>query len=602
MSLKYRAEIDGLRAVAVVSVILFHAGFERFSGGYLGVDIFFVISGYLISSIIFTEMDSNTFSLFRFYVRRIKRIVPLVLFVMLVFFVVFWKVMLPWDFENYGAEVVATTGFSNNIFHFVTSGNYWGTESEFKALLHTWSLGVEEQFYIVFPLIILGISRLRNHQQFVVLAFLFFVSSCLFVMFARKSEMLVFFISPFRAWELLAGVLLAKLPFRNIDGGICLQMISLLGIAIIAITILAADGGNAVATVHNFCVVLGAMMVIVTSARDTIVGQVLSCRPLVWIGLISFSLYLWHQPIFVAFRLLSITEPSPIEYMPCILLCCVLSFMSWHFVEKFFRFRWEVSEKVFLISVASCATALMMFGFYVYNSAGVSTRWTDYDLGHNASSRNANVVFNNSVAEKFSVEIFPENGLENVLVIGNSFARDFLNAADINGFFGKQNLAYSDEVIQQCLDSGDLFGVSRRLSRLLHSANFIIFPSGDFDAECAQHDIEILERPNNASVIIVGTKNFGWSTSANMILAEREGFDVRVPVISRELAASARQEYLLNERYVNTMSLLLDEDKTVPIFDASGNLLSFDTRHLTPAGARFLGQLWFQHPLLNRFR
>tara|TARA_B100000989_G_C19514782_1_gene461039 strand:- start:391 stop:2193 length:1803 start_codon:yes stop_codon:yes gene_type:complete len=599
---KYRAEIDGLRALAVVPVILFHAGFELFSGGYLGVDIFFVISGYLISSIIFSEVENNNFSIIEFYVRRTKRIVPLLLFVIFVFFFVFWGIMLPWDFENYGAEAFATIFFSNNFFHFLTSGNYWGTESEFKALIHTWSLGIEEQFYIIFPLFALAMSKIKINYQLIGYFCLFFASLYAFFALAQKSDMLVYFMSPFRAWELLAGILLARFTVSSVDRTAWSELVSLAGIGLVAASILLADSSSNVVGIYNFYAVVGTVMIIAMGSHKTFVGKILSSKPFVGVGLISFSLYVWHQPIFVAYRLTSLTEPKPIDYLPYIILCVALSLASWHFIENFFRRRLKVSNKRFITSTIVLACSLSVFSLNVFNSGGISSRWDNYNLGHSASSRNANVLYIQTVAKEFYKTEFPSNGMENVLVIGNSFAREFINAATTHGYFRNHNVVYNNAFIPNCMEIESLSEIPNRTLELLQTANHIIFPSGDFSAECAQQDMEFLVNLNDANVVIVGTKNFGWSTTANIFLAQREGANARVPAIDRELNESNLYESYFGEKYVNTMSMLIDAQNTVPILDTSGNLLSFDTRHLTPAGASFLGQLWFEHPLLKHFK
>lgn len=261
-----------------------------------------------------------------------------------------------------------------------------------------------------------------------------------------------------------------------------------------------------------------------------------------------------------------------------------------------------MSNKRFMAYTVTVALLLSVFSLYVYTSGGVPFRWGDCNLQNDVSSRNANVLYNNSVSVEFRKEDFPSNGKENILVVGNSFARDFINAALANDFFRNVNLVYTDESLPNCLGNENLSEVSLRALELLRTANHIIFPSGGFAAQCAESGIRFLEGFNGARVIVVGTKNFGWSTTANIFLAQNEGIETRVPVTTRELNVSNLYASHFPERFVNTMSMITDADDTVRIFDDSGNLLSFDTKHLTPAGARVLGELWFEHPLLRRFR
>lgn len=599
--MQYRAEIDGLRALAVIPVIFFHAGFEHFRGGFLGVDIFFVISGYLISGIIFNELSNKKFSLYKFYIRRAKRILPALFFILIIFFIIFWQIMLPWDYENYGAEAVASILFSNNIFHYLTSGNYWGTESEFKALLHTWSLGVEEQFYIIFPLLALLLSKFKSVPKIFVIGFLFLVSLFFYAYFI-EDEMLVFFLSPFRAWELLAGTLISIYTLPKINNEFLKQTIPIMGLILIFFAFNFASK-NSLNGINNYLVIIGTMIIIMFASNDTFVGRILSLKPIVGIGLISFSLYLWHQPIFVSFRILSLSEPEPFQYLPYILLSIILSIFSWHYIENFFRYRWKVSNKIYLTSVSASACIMLIFGLYIYNQAGISHRWEEYSISHNKETRNANVQFNNSIYRNYVRDKFPDNDFENVLILGNSFARDFVNAAIENDYFNKHNIAYENVNLFGCLNSRNVDNISPKILSLIKSADHLILPSAEkFKSPCAKKDILFLSKTYNVNTIVVGTKNFGWSTAANLFEARKKGLNTRVPVIKKEENESYHQAMVFGDKYVNTLSLISDENGNVPIFDQNGNLLSFDTRHLTPAGARFLGKLWFDHPLLEKFK
>ncbi len=206
--MKYRAEIDGLRGLAVVPVILFHAGIEMFSGGFVGVDVFFVISGYLITTILIEDIENKRFSIVDFYERRARRILPALFFVMLCCIPFAWMWMLPDPLENFGQSIVATTLFSNNILLFVTSG-YWDLASEVKPLLHTWSLAVEEQFYVLFPIFLLLTWRFGKKRLFWIIVVLASISLALSEWGWRNLATANFYLGPTRAWELFAGSLTA---------------------------------------------------------------------------------------------------------------------------------------------------------------------------------------------------------------------------------------------------------------------------------------------------------------------------------------------------------------------------------------------------------
>ena len=214
--MKYRPEVDGLRAVAVMSVLLFHAGFTAFSGGFVGVDVFFVISGYLITTIILGELEKGTFSLANFYERRFRRILPALYLVMAVTLVVGWFTLLPDEYKNLGQSVVATTLYANNMLLGLTSG-YWDLASQFKPLLHTWSLGVEEQYYAVVPLLLMLAWQWKRWLGMGIVA-LVVASLVLAQWMIHVSPSCAFYLLPTRFWELAVGALCAwLLYFKKIE-------------------------------------------------------------------------------------------------------------------------------------------------------------------------------------------------------------------------------------------------------------------------------------------------------------------------------------------------------------------------------------------------
>ena len=206
--MKYRAEIDGLRALAVLPVILFHAGFEWFSGGFVGVDVFFVISGYLITTIIISEMAEGKFSIANFYERRARRILPALFFVMAVSIPFAWLWLTPTDLANFGQSLVAVSTFSSNILFWLESG-YFDTSAELKPLLHTWSLAVEEQYYILFPIFLMLTWRLGIKRILILLSIIFLISLGVAQYGAYHFPTATFFLLPTRGWELLVGVFAA---------------------------------------------------------------------------------------------------------------------------------------------------------------------------------------------------------------------------------------------------------------------------------------------------------------------------------------------------------------------------------------------------------
>ena len=205
--MQYRADIDGLRSLAIVPIVLFHAGFSLFSGGFVGVDIFFVISGYLITSIIAKEIGGGQFDLWRFYERRIRRIFPALIVMLLVCSVAGWVLLFPLDLQAFGESLVASTGFVANISFWLKSG-YFDTSSDLKPLLHTWSLAVEEQFYLFFPLVLMLANR-KNRDPRLIVWIILLLSFALSLFGVSRNPDATFYLIPTRAWELLIGSVLA---------------------------------------------------------------------------------------------------------------------------------------------------------------------------------------------------------------------------------------------------------------------------------------------------------------------------------------------------------------------------------------------------------
>lgn len=291
--MKYRPEIDGLRAVAVLPVILFHAGLGLFAGGFVGVDVFFVISGYLITTILLTEIEEDRFSLWTFYERRARRILPALFVVLLACLPFAWVWMLPEQLEAFGKSLVAVMLFGSNILFWRETG-YFAPAAEEKPLLHTWSLAVEEQYYLVVPLILMvGLRRFGRNPTFWGLVILSLVSLALCEIGRRSHPSAAFYLAPTRAWELLAGSLCAFIQ-RHDGRQRRSQVLSGLGLGLICASVLAFDGQTPFPSLYALVPVLGTVLIILFATADTLAGRILTLRGFVGIGLISYSAYLWR--------------------------------------------------------------------------------------------------------------------------------------------------------------------------------------------------------------------------------------------------------------------------------------------------------------------
>jgi len=349
--MSYRPEIDGLRAIAIIPVILFHAGFEWFSGGYVGVDVFFVISGYLIASIIIREKEAGTFSFIHFYERRARRILPALLFILLLCIPCAWFLLLPQELVDFGKSLVASSLFSSNILFWLES-DYFGAETEFIPLIHTWSLAIEEQFYLFFPVLMTSCWALGKRRLVLILASIAIVSFSFSEWGWRHFPEANFYLLMSRIWELMIGVLVAFYLFQNKQAkGFFSEFASIFGLSLILFSVLFLNKTHPFPSVYALLPIIGTALVILFTHSKTLVYRLLSTKALILIGLISYSAYLWHQPLFVFTRLHLIDKPSPL-LMGCLsLFSLFLAYLSWRFIETPFRDKQRFSQKqIFIFS------------------------------------------------------------------------------------------------------------------------------------------------------------------------------------------------------------------------------------------------------------
>ena len=337
---KYRPEIDGLRAFAVLAVILFHAGLGPFTGGYVGVDVFFVISGYLITSIILTEQQAGTFTLIGFYERRIRRIIPALLFMIVACLPMAWLWLNPTRLPYFAEASAATIGFASNIF-FWRHTTYFSAIGEMNPLLHTWSLAIEEQFYLVFPAMMLVLYRFGRRFLAALIAALALGSFALAAWVWVDYPASTFFLTPARAWELGVGCLVAFFMARPrvAPPAPVASTLAMIGFAMILAPVFLFDRQTSFPGVNALYPVLGTALIILFAGPDNLTGRILGWRAAVGIGLISYSAYLWHQPIFAFARIQYVDLDAPLTGLALIALIFAIAWASWRFVETPFRDR-----------------------------------------------------------------------------------------------------------------------------------------------------------------------------------------------------------------------------------------------------------------------
>lgn len=377
---KYRPEVDGLRCIAVMSVILYHAGLPWLRGGFIGVDIFFVISGYLITKIVYTELLSGQFSFTKFYERRVRRIFPALALTLVATTAAGWLILTPAQYKEFGQSLAACMLFLSNLYFYLRTG-YFAQQSEELPLLHTWSLSVEEQFYVVFPILLLVLLKWapRWTRSVIAIVLLGSLSLCVYRQFHLQQD-LNFFDTSSRAWELLVG---AWLGLSEVDRRTKIQQwpptirqaMAVLGLILVLGPVMVFDPAGNHPGWQMLLPVTGTAMILGFATQGTWVARGLSWRPVVGIGLISYSAYLWHQPI-LALALHAVErQMAPYLTAGLIVLTLAVAYLSWRFVETPFRTRSVVSRRAVWWFMGSGTALLVACGGALHLSAGVPSRF-----------------------------------------------------------------------------------------------------------------------------------------------------------------------------------------------------------------------------------
>jgi peptidoglycan/LPS O-acetylase OafA/YrhL len=349
--MNYRKEIDGLRALAVLPVILFHAGFNIFSGGFVGVDIFFVISGYLITSVILNELEQGKFSIINFYERRARRILPALFFIMLACIPISWFVLLPKDMQSFSKSLIAVPIFASNIL-FRHEAGYFDLASELKPLLHTWSLAVEEQYYLIFPFLLMFFWKYGRKKILIILGGFFLISFGLAQWGTSAKPASAYCILLARGWELLAGAFaaffLSRKNYSESKTNLCeivSEIAGWIGIALILYAIFTHNKNTPYPGLYALFPTIGTLLIILFAKKDTTLGKFLGNQVFVSFGLISYSAYLWHQPLFAFVRHKSLMEPDHIIFSVLCILTFILAYLTWRYIETPFRVKKYLNRK-----------------------------------------------------------------------------------------------------------------------------------------------------------------------------------------------------------------------------------------------------------------
>ena len=559
-----------MRALSVLAVLLFHFGVIE--NAYLGVDIFFVISGYLITGIIWKQLENGSFSIIDFYTRRTRRILPLTLTVVTASLALGVLVMLPDDLENLAQSVVATNFFGNNILQAITTKNYWDIVNDYKPLIHTWSLGVEEQFYLLYPILLVQIKKQTRFSSAIFVLFLLTLASLalLFLPFHQHEK---FYFLPFRFFELSAGGLAAIL----LRGKLIEHKFSAPLVASLIVLLFTNLTPLRTRWLTILCVVISTGILSSSNDKSPFTRTLLKNRIVVSIGLISFSLYMWHQ-VFLAFtRYFILGRIDSSKIVPISLIILLVSIASYYWVEQPLRSPKKTSTRtlVAILSLLFCVSNIS--SFYIISRKGVVR-----DVGPMGISK---AEANSDVHRNFNSEVWcldkpfdQDSGRVRVLVIGNSFARDWVNVL----------------LASSCRDQVEVSYIAspsdhQEFQNRANEAELVFYVIGTIGATL-EEKLSTLDL-DTSKLFVVGTKNFGESNGLFYNYKGPRYFQQRAQMEAGYSYLNKRLKDRWGTRYIDLLEKVLDEDDTVPVFTPDRMFISQDCRHLTKAGAKFFASL-----------
>lgn len=605
--------------------MLYHG--QVITGGFLGVDVFFVISGYLITKIIDKQLRAGNFSLFQFYERRIRRLYPMILLISLVAVIFGSFFMIPDDFENVAQSVIATIFSANNILLFLTSG-YWDIVNDFKPLMHTWSLGIEEQYYLIYPLILGFIYKFLNkyyHLLFLSIVIIFL--SGYFIYANGNDHRMNFFMMPARGWEFALGSILVyfeKQSIRINKQPKVANLLSVVGLILILASLFLGHDQSEFIYRYIFLATLGSVLVIAATNNALPNNRILGNKILVYIGLRSYGIYMWHQLLFAFYRNFSFTEVSSWEYVSLIFLTVLLAEITYRFVETPFRNHEKVTQTRLRNTILGTLIPITAYAFFVYSFSGIIKPWPALGFTTLQLERGVHAKYNTNTA-RIASKPFPKNNKSNVLVIGNSFAADFINISQENGYFNEYNISlvglgggkhhavfmernylFDWRNVQETSRLGKTFKTSLLAHPLFRArvleADHIIFGSPIFPEEYQLFAAAFEKEVDLDKAIMIGDKNFGYNSNALFNrLDSKKRCDIKVSILPSVIKGNEQLKAYYKERYVDIIGLVGEAQK-MPAFTDECRLISQDCRHLTPDGAKFIGAILFEHPLLKKFK
>ncbi len=612
MNLKYRSEIDGLRAIAVGSVILYHAqvnisGHHLFGGGFIGVDIFFVISGYLITSIILKELViTGSFSFKKFYERRVRRILPVLLFVMMTSLPFAWIYLVPTHLIDLSKSILYSLGFSSN-FYFHYSGQVYGAlDGLFKPFLHTWSLSVEEQYYIIFPIVLLVSFKYFRKYLIHILILSFIISLGLAQWSSIDNPSVSFYFIHTRMWELLAGSILAYFEitkghrFQNKTLSLILPTV---GLILIGHSILFFNDGMFHPSFYTLSPIIGTCLIIWFSQKDEMITKILSTKLFVGIGLISYSLYLWHYPIFTFLKINGLVSNSIVGKLFLIPIIFFLSILSYFFIERPFRNR-KLNIKKTLIYVGILSITLLILNFKIIQGEGFKSRF-EHLKKINPNYNPDNIFLGQSRMKSSPINLNDFNTKDfNIIIIGDSHGGDLFNSLSLNSdLFGDIKFYYVGDIFSEIpngslknekfLEQADIIVLSYRWNEAklkllkdnfdqiknLNQKIFISSTTNEYKVASKLYtllDYEVLFKKKDIDYF--GLKKLYFK---NRVINSKSNINQRL----KKFSIKKNLTYLNKEDYMCDI-----RKKECDYVDQYGHKIFYDYGHYTEYGAKYFGK------------
>lgn len=614
----FRWDIQGLRAMAVLAVVLFHINPELLPGGFLGVDVFFVISGYLIMGFIWRDLHNGSFNLLDFYSRRVRRLFP-ALFVMIFFTTIgVYFLLLPEETANYAKSMVSTLFYVSN-FYFYSESDYFDAGLQFAPLLHTWSLSVEEQFYIIFPLLLAVIYRKQAAKALGILVLIAFASFVLSEYLVHADPSLAFYLSPARFWQFIAGGLLSVSASRFRIGNLAGTALGAVSLLALLFCFLVYDETTPFPGVNAALPTIATVALIVAGSCSKPVYQLLACAPARFFGNISYSLYLWHWPVIIFYKLSVKSLPAMQDQMVMLLVSILLGYLSWRYIEtagKRFRFSGQAWRPIALSLSASMVFTLA--GIFAFN--GLSYRYTQAQVNYSAfmnydmAGYREGTCFLSSKAD--DVKFFdPKQCMQyhpaqrNILLIGDSHAAHWYSAlaATEQGNVTLSQVTASGckpvmppEGKKRCTDlmhwAYEEMLAGKRFERIILSARWV-----DEDIPALRDTINVLRNYTDDIVVLGPVVEYNMSVAR---LLAMNYSDIKIGEFRQYDTIKRYDEDLLKglsgsvAHYVSVLNTICPPNNGCMMTTHDGVPMQFDYGHLTHEGALELVKIMRDRKLL----